>query len=606
MGEPSTSTTFQSMLSVRDGHYIMPLGELRVEQVLNRGHLSESYLAYHEGLDLRVELRVIKPEVFAQIGPFVDEELTKACRKYARIRHPNITALYDMGRCHGRRYITSEYLTGVPLNERIKERPLSEAEALKLMTPIAEGLGELWKNDYIHRGVSPLRVLINSDGIPKLDIVILPRVPLEPVLIEAHAAYMAGYWPPEELRQSNNIDSRSDMFSFGASLYYALTGSSPFGKGSRTELIARTMTEPAKDPRELNAQLNADVCQFVMRCLKSNPAERFESTCEFMEALYSLRSQMCCAPTRSPSTFGPLVQVPETQRRMSFNAGDVVGQCELERVVGSGAFGVVFKARHKLLDIPVAIKFLPAELAQKDSQYINLFLREARTAIRIRHKHVIGLYEAGQQDGQYYLMMEFAPNGSLHDRLQQTSGRLPVAETIRILKETALGLAAAEESNIVHRDIKPANLMFGAQNEIKIADLGLAKRVARPDKVSGDVAASIQAEQLTLLRGEVSLQGTPDFMAPEMATSPDKVDIRADLYALGVTGYRLLAGRLPFEGETPIQAIMKHVTQPVPPLREFSPGVPPKLEQLVMRLLDKKPENRYQRPGELAAALAGM
>src|SRR6185295_14362390 len=127
------------------------------------------------------------------------------------------------------------------------------------------------------------------------------------------------------------------------------------------------------------------------------------------------------------------------------------------------------------------IKFLPYELASKSQDYIDMFLREARMAIRIRHKHVIGLYEAGQQDGQFYLMMEFAPNGSLYDKLSGRVGLLPVKETIRILTETAMGLSAAEEHNIIHRDIKPANLMFGAQNEVKIADLGLAKRLALPD-----------------------------------------------------------------------------------------------------------------------------
>ena len=301
-----------------------------------------------------------------------------------------------------------------------------------------------------------------------------------------------------------------------------------------------------------------------------------------------------------------LSKTPSSSKlRSVFGPGDTIGQCLLEHQVGAGAFGVVFKARHQLLDIPVAIKFLPGELADKSPEYVDLFLREARTAIRIRHKNVIGLYEAGHQGGQYYLMMEFAPNGSVYDRLQRSVGTLTEAEVIRIMIETAQGLSAAAEMNIIHRDIKPANLMFGAQNEIKIADLGLAKRVARPES-SEQLAASIKLEQLTLLRGEPSIQGTPDYMAPEMAVSPDTVDCRADLYSLGITAYHLLTGQLPFDGAAPLQVIMKHVTQVMISPRQHRPAMSPGLEQTIMRLVEKKPENRYQTPVDLVSALAAL
>jgi serine/threonine protein kinase len=595
----------QSILDVlpkRDGKPIMSLGNIRVEHVLRQGQLSETYLAYDEGLDIPVLLRVMNPRIREQLGEQAYIDLLNCARQYAHVRHPSITGIYNIGILGEYRFTVLEYVAGIPLNDRIQSRPFTEQQALKIMVPIAEGLAALWRNDYVHRGVSPLRIIVDND-VPKLDMVVLPRTPLNPILIEAHAQFMAGFWPPEELRQSPDIDSRSDMFSFGASLYYAVTGVSPFGKGSRTELIARTLTDVPIEPRKLAPALSEELNEFLMRCLQRDPKNRFESTQAFLNALDELQYTQCRPATARPSSFMPIVLENEPARESPFAIGDLVGQCKLDKLVGSGAFGVVFKAQHQLLDIPVAVKFLPTELASRNPEYIGLFLREARTAIRIRHKHIIGLYEAGNQSGQYYLIMEFAPGGSVQDKLDALKGKLPPADVVRILRETALGLSAAEEMGIVHRDIKPANLMFGAQGEIKIADLGLAKRIARPSEMDGAINASIKAEQLTMMRGDNAIQGTPAYIAPEAALKPETVDSRCDLYSLGVTAYQLLTGRLPFDGTEPLQVMMKHLTQAVPPMQN---GVPPKLEEVVLKLMAKTPDGRYQTAMELVRAIDAL
>jgi serine/threonine protein kinase len=594
------ASEFLKKLHERDGKLFMPQSHVRFEHPLRQGALSESYLVHHEGFNIPCILRIMKPSVSEELGTEMDAGFEKACQQYASVRHPSITAMYDIGTYEGYEYVLLEYVAGVPLTERIQERPLTDHEALKIMAPIADGLAALWKIDYVHRGVSPMRVLIAPDGTPKLDMVVLPRIALNPMLIEAHAPFMAGFWPPEELRQSTDVDARSDMFSFGASLYYAITGVSPFGKGSRTELIARTMSESPTPPQKFNKDLSPALCDFVMRCLKRDAKERFSSTQEFLDSLYAVKTQICRPATPHPSNFGPLQESGGPQS--TYRVGDTIGQCRLEQMVGAGAFGVVFKSRHQLLDIPVAVKFLPTELAAKNPDYVDLFLREARTAIRIRHKNVIGLYEAGVQGGQYYLIMEFAPGGSVQDRLDKLGGKLPENEVLRLLRDAAAGLAAAEEMNIIHRDIKPANLMYGAQQEIKIADLGLAKRLLVPAS-DGSTQASIRQEQLTMKRGDNVIQGTPGYMSPEMALTPDKVDIRSDLYSLGVTAYQLLCGKLPFEGTEPLNIMMKHVTQEAPPLRSLNATVNPELEGIVKRLMAKSPADRYASSRDLLRAL---
>jgi serine/threonine protein kinase len=599
------TSKFLTSLIEEHGKLFMPQSRVRLEHPLRQGQISESYLVHHEGFNLPCILRIVRPDISEQLGNAMDEGFDEACQQYAKVRHPSITAVYDIGTYRGYEYMLTEYVAGIPLMERIQDRPLTDCEALKLMGPIADGLAALWHQDYIHRGVSPKRVFIASDGTPKLDIVILPRIPLNPLLMEAHAPFMAGFWPPEELRQSTDIDARSDMFSFGASLYYAVTGMSPFGMGSRTELIARTMAESPVPPQNHNAELCPKLCEFIMRCLQREPKDRFSSTQEFSDALAAVKDEHHEPSARRPSSFSPLT-VSDATEDTTFRSGDTIGQCRLEQMLGAGSFGVVFKARHQLLDIPVAVKFLPKERALKNPEYIDLFLREARTAIRIRHKNVIGLYEAGIEGGQYFLIMEFAPGGSVQDRLELRGGKLPIDDVIRILRDVASGLAAAEEMNIIHRDIKPANLMFGAQNEVKIADLGLAKRLLRPSGGSEDINASVRREQLTMRRGENMIQGTPAYLAPEMALTPDQVDIRADLYSLGVTAYQLLTGQLPFDAKDPMQVMMKHVTEPVVPPRTIDREIPESLQAVVLKLMEKKPHDRYQTAKEVVSVASAL
>jgi serine/threonine-protein kinase len=148
--------------------------------------------------------------------------------------------------------------------------------------------------------------------------------------------------------------------------------------------------------------------------------------------------------------------------------------------------------------------------------------------------------------------------------------------------------------------------MFGAQNEVKIADLGLAKRLLRPSGGSEDINASVRREQLTMRRGENMIQGTPAYLAPEMALTPDQVDIRADLYSLGVTAYQLLTGQLPFDAKDPMQVMMKHVTEPVVPPRTIDREIPESLQAVVLKLMEKKPHDRYQTAKEVVSVASAL
>jgi serine/threonine protein kinase len=188
------------------------------------------------------------------------------------------------------------------------------------------------------------------------------------------------------------------------------------------------------------------------------------------------------------------------------------------------------------------------------------------------------------------LVMEFLPGQSLGEVLQKR-GPLPVVHACHYVRQAALGLQQAHERGMVHRDIKPQNLMLTPKGQVKILDFGLAKMVSE-----NRVQTALTAFNLYM--------GTPDYSAPEQATDARKADIRADIYSLGCTLYCLLAGQPPFRGETAVQTILAHLETEPTPLPQLRPDVPPALWHVVARMLAKQPAQRYQKPVEVAQALA--
>ncbi|MBI4229225.1 MAG: serine/threonine protein kinase [Planctomycetes bacterium] len=255
--------------------------------------------------------------------------------------------------------------------------------------------------------------------------------------------------------------------------------------------------------------------------------------------------------------------------------------------IGQGAMGMVFKARQLSLDRVVALKVLPPRLTQ-DKSFIDRFVREARSTARLSHPHIVRIYDVDcSKGGIWYFSMEYLPGGSVRELLKK-EGRLTVERSLRIATQIAQALAHANEKGIVHRDVKPDNMMLDTVLEAKLADLGLA-RVQGP----GSGPSVTQAGAVT---------GTPYYMAPEQAEG-GAVDTRADLYALGASLFQMLTGVPPYRAESPLGVITQHLTAPIPDPRAIVPGIPGWVASIVMRLLAKKPEDRYADPAALLEAL---
>ncbi len=274
-------------------------------------------------------------------------------------------------------------------------------------------------------------------------------------------------------------------------------------------------------------------------------------------------------------------------------AGDrCIGDYQLREEIGRGGMGVVYKAFHRRLKKVVALKVLPRQQLG-DSQAVARFEREMEAAGRLEHPNVARATDAGEFEGNHYLVMEYIEGVDVAT-LAKRWHKLPVAEACELIRQAAVGLQAAHEHGLVHRDIKPANLMLTSRGQVKILDMGLA-RLHTGDSLSQELTATGQ------------VLGTVDYMAPEQASDMRSVDIRSDVYSLGCSLYRLLAGRNPFSGQqytTLLSKVLAHAKDPVPPIQKLVSTIPGKLAKILDRMLAKRPDDRFATPGEVAKALA--
>ncbi|HEX5963903.1 MAG TPA: protein kinase [Gemmatimonadales bacterium] len=260
----------------------------------------------------------------------------------------------------------------------------------------------------------------------------------------------------------------------------------------------------------------------------------------------------------------------------------------IEGEIGRGGMGVVYRARDERLQRRVAIKVLPPELAfQQDIR--ERFTREAQTAARLSHPHIVPIHSVGEGQGLVYFVMGYVDGESVAARIRRR-GHLPVEEARRIMMETADALSAAHALSVIHRDIKPDNILLeGTRGRVMVTDFGIAK--------------ALSAASGATLTGIGVAIGTPAFMSPEQAAGERDIDGRSDLYSLGVVTYQMLTGALPFSAPSVAGILMKQITEPAPDLRTKRPDTPEDLALAVSRCLEKDPESRWATADALRRAL---
>ena len=284
---------------------------------------------------------------------------------------------------------------------------------------------------------------------------------------------------------------------------------------------------------------------------------------------------------------------------MPLKAGTCLGSYEILSLLGAGGMGEVYKARDPKLNRCVAIKVLPASLAE-NQEFLARFEREAKAVAALSHPNVLGIFEFGSDQGIHFAVMELLEGESLREKLR--CGPMPVKRAIELAIELANGLGAAHAQGIVHRDVKPENLFLTREGRLKVLDFGLAKQV--PAKGS---LADGETEAIDLAQGTQAgmVLGTVGYMSPEQVLG-EAVDPRSDIFAFGVVLHEMVSGARPFHGETPMHTLTAILDADPPELTSSRGPLPPGLERLVAHCLEKRPEARFQSMRDLAYSLQNL
>lgn len=260
-----------------------------------------------------------------------------------------------------------------------------------------------------------------------------------------------------------------------------------------------------------------------------------------------------------------------------------LGRYELSEVLGQGGMATVYRGYDPLMGREVAVKVLIPILAH-DAVFRSRFESEIRAISQLEHPAIVPIYDAGEEEGHLYLVMRLMED-NLRDRLRQR-GVLSYAEALHILRRVASALYAAHQAGIIHRDVKPSNVLFDRYGVAYLTDFGIARLASMSETLTGS-----------------QLMGTPAYMSPEQIEGRKDIDHRADIYALGILLFHMLAGRPPFQGDSPSRVMFQHLTEPPPDLREFRPDAPEALQRALAKALAKQPEERYNSALEFVRAV---
>ncbi len=331
--------------------------------------------------------------------------------------------------------------------------------------------------------------------------------------------------------------------------------------------------QPVQGVRPVKAGDEIRLGLSILRVLSDGPAdETLEPTGAEPPLPASEHDRAAGTPPRPKKVFPPDALV-DTE----------IGGYKVLRKIGQGGMGSVYVAEQLSLHREVALKVL-SEKFTDDRAFVDQFVNEARSAAALNHPNVVQVYDVGRENGRYYFSMEYVPGGSLEERLAE-NGPPPWTDALNWMIDASNALIFAAKREILHRDVKPDNLMLAEDGSAKLCDLGLAKKAANADLLAAGII------------------GTPAFISPEAIRRKKEIDARSDLYSLGCTFYRVLTGGNPYPGSTVKDILLGHLRNPVPRVSAKNHDVPKELDDVVYRLMQKEPDERFASPDDLLQSL---
>ena len=556
-----------STIDLRPGDEI---GKYKILGELGKGTFAIPYLA---------EQRIIRRKVVIRLFTTREQNILELARREAEILasmdHPHIVNLYDADEYEGFFYQVIEYIEGKLLSDMIEGKDeLLVTVILKLMSDIADALDYAHNLGIVHGNVKPANIMVSSKGTPMLMDFTLAgadphHIPRDKILRKIPFVAPEGWQHARE--------KRSDLWAFGMTLHYLLTGQVPFETADAEE-VRKIVTSPMLlDLANLRKSVPGPVARIVERCLQKDLNKRYQSAAELRRDLESAHDYLelgqsevvaeSVAPLRPGRTILLNVEYKETGISGQYR------EYRIKEVLGQGGFSIVYRAEDVIGHRQVALKILRRERAGSEKTLLR-FRREASLLARLDHQNIVRVHNFGRYVADFFIVMEVLAGPTIRDALD-CGFEFKVEDAVVVVAQVLDGLERIHAEGVIHRDVKPENIKLQPERAV-VMDLGLAH-------ISGSA-------QLTM-SGDIF--GTPRYMAPEQARG-QKVTFHSDLYAAGVVLYELLAGEIPHKADSPVSLIFKIALEEPEPIINHRSDLPPSLVSFLDRILAREPVNRFQ------------